>query len=175
MLFVHVATGVPSIFLGAAALLLRPDGIRSPRHRWTGRSYLLAGSANAAAGLALSLSHPHGSPGLYIATGTVALAWLLFAAMAYRATMNGRLAAHRDWAIRTYVLTWTFVGCRIAQGLPMLPGLGSDGITALVWLNWVVPLILTQLALEWRRGAKSRDRSGGTDGRPPANVDTRPS
>src|ERR1700753_241254 len=85
ILVVHVATGVPSLFLGAAALLLRPERARSRRHRWTARAYLLTGAAKAPAGLTLSVGHPHDPPGLYVATGTVALVWLACAAMAYRA------------------------------------------------------------------------------------------
>jgi hypothetical protein len=73
--------------------------------------------------------------------------------MGYRAIANRQVCVHREWMIRTYVLTWTFVGCRIVQGYTTLPGLGADGVTALVWLNWIVPLGIAQLMIEWRRGA----------------------
>jgi uncharacterized membrane protein YozB (DUF420 family) len=93
-----------------------------------------------------------------VATATVALTWLVVTAMACRAVWNGRFRQHRNWMIRSYVLTWTFVGCRIAQSVTIFPAMGSDGPTAAVWLNWIVPLLATEVVLQWRATGPDRRR-----------------
>jgi hypothetical protein len=57
--------------------------------------------------------------------------------------------------IRSYVLTWTFVFCRLAQRGEIFSGLGPEGLTAGIWLFWVGPLLLTEAALQWRRGGRA--------------------
>lgn len=70
--------------------------------------------------------------------------------MAYRAIRNRQIQAHREWMIRSYVLTWSFVGCRIPD-LAVVQSLGPGGDTALLWATWSIPLFLTEVALTWRR------------------------
>jgi hypothetical protein len=95
-----------------------------------------------------------------MSTLTLALAWLGCAAMAYRAVRNKRYDSHRDWIIRSYVLAWSFVFCRIASRVPEIDGLG--GGHAFIWLSWVAPLIICEFALQWRAGAnQSSNRSAG--------------
>jgi hypothetical protein len=55
--------------------------------------------------------------------------------------------------IRSYVLTWTFVGCRIAQNVDFFPALGAESVTAAIWVNWIVPLVVCEIALQWRAGS----------------------
>jgi hypothetical protein len=58
--------------------------------------------------------------------------------------------------IRSYVLAWSFVFCRIASRIPNIDDLG-DG-EALIWLSWVAPLITCELLLQWPKGAKKPQR-----------------
>jgi Predicted membrane protein (DUF2306) len=97
---------------------------------------------------------PHEPRSLYIATGTLALVWLGAAAMAWRAARNRRFDSHRGWMIRSYVLTWTFVGCRLATMVNFYPWLGAEGTTAAIWVNWIAPLVICEGALQWREGRK---------------------
>jgi hypothetical protein len=55
--------------------------------------------------------------------------------------------------IRSYVLTWTFVGCRIVGRIPPFDKVGDEAVTALVWLNWIAPLLVCEGVLQWRSGA----------------------
>ncbi len=80
--------------------------------------------------------------------------WVCAAAMAWRAASNRRFDSHREWMIRSFVLTWTFVFCRLAQRGDLFPWLGAEGVTAGVWLYWVGPLFLCEVALQWGRGRR---------------------
>jgi hypothetical protein len=73
--------------------------------------------------------------------------------MAYRAARNRRFDAHRAWMIRSYVLTWSFVLCRLVGRVPWLANIG-DG-AAIVWLSWIVPLLLCEVGLQWSAGARA--------------------
>jgi hypothetical protein len=79
--------------------------------------------------------------------------WVAVAAMAWRAARNRRFDSHREWMVRSYVLTWTFVGCRLAGHLPEFGDLGREYVTAAIWVNWIVPLVICEIALQWKRGA----------------------
>ncbi len=103
---------------------------------------------------ALGAIAPHEPKSLYIATDTLELAWLAAAAMGWRAARNRRFASHREWMIRSYVLNWTFVGCRLATMVDFYPWLGIEGVTAAIWVNWIVPLVVCEVALRWRDGSR---------------------
>ena len=156
IIMLHVLGGLCMLLLGAAALYIGWTKKAFKRHRWFGYGYLILGGTGAAAALIVSIMAPHPPYSLYIATGTLAAVWLAVAAMAWRAARNKRFDSHREWMVRSYVLTWTFVGCRLATMVNFYPWLGAEGTTAAIWVNWIVPLVFCEIALRWKEGAKLR-------------------
>jgi hypothetical protein len=60
--------------------------------------------------------------------------------------------------IRSYVLVWSFVFCRLVQRGDLGDLLGPDASGLIVWLTWVGPLLACEVVLKW----------GGTGrGKPP--------
>jgi hypothetical protein len=157
-LYLHVIGGLSVIVAGGGALYIGWTRRAFRRHRWFGYSYLGLGSIMAVSALLLSLDAPHEPRSLYVATGTLAAVWLAVAGMALRAARNQRFLVHRDWMIRSYVLTWTFVGCRIATNLNLFPDLGPEGVTAAIWVNWVVPFVVCEIALQWNAAGKAKPK-----------------
>ena len=84
------------------------------------------------------------------ALAALGMAWLGSTAMAVRAARNRRFDSHRAWMIRSYVLVWAFVLCRLVSKIPSLPELGTGA--ALVWLSWIVPLFICEVVLQWPAG-----------------------
>lgn len=82
---------------------------------------------------------------------TLSAAWLLAAGMAFRAVRNRRYDSHREWMIRSYVLVWAFVFCRLASRVQGVADMG--GGAAFIWLSWVGPLIACEVALQWSAGS----------------------
>lgn len=164
MVFVHMAGGTLMLLLGAVNLYVGATRRFFRFHRRIGYVYLIGGAVGAllAAVLAIGAQHGEKEEGFRFsleATGDVgyalvvlALAWLGAAAMAYRAARNRRIDSHRAWMIRSYVLTWSFVSCRLVARVPALANLG-DG-AAIVWLSWVVPLLICEVVLQWGEGAR---------------------
>lgn len=163
IIFVHAVGGVGMLSLGAASLYIGWTRRAFNYHRWFGYSYLLVGGTGAGAALTLSILAPHEPRSLYVATGTLAAAWLAVALMAFRAARNRRFVSHRDWMIRSYVLSWTFVGCRMANVLSLFPSLGAESVAAQIWMFWIVPYLICEMALQWTRGgtgpSSTRDRA----------------
>lgn len=150
--YLHAAAGTVMLFTGAGALWIGWTRRQFRFHRWIGGTYLVTGLATTSAALALNIVNVHKDAALGWATGALAAAWLVTAAMAFRAIRNRRIDSHRDWVIRSYVLTWSFVFCRGLGYLPFKLDAPTQG--AALWLTWIVPLLLCEVALQWRAGAR---------------------
>lgn len=151
MLVAHIANGAIMLTAGAIALRI---GLTRDWFRWhkpAGYTYLVTGSLASVSALIRSFDSAH-SPGL--ATGTLAVVWLTFSAMAFRAIRNRRIDQHRAWMIRSYVAAWTFVFCRFYTRV--MPSALQGGETDMIWTTWVMPLFLTEVLLQWKAGARLR-------------------
>ena len=51
---------------------------------------------------------------------TLAIFWLVSGGMAYLAIRNRRVQMHKEWMIRSYVLTFFFVNARLWPDLPFI-------------------------------------------------------
>lgn len=153
--FAHAVGGTAMLFLGAAALYIGWTRRFFRLHKWVGGAFLIGVALGAGAGLYLSALNPHPLAGVNVATGALALTTLAFAAMAWRAARNKRFDSHREWMIRTYVLAWTFVFCRMVM---RIPGIADDpaAIAPIIWSTWIAPVLLCEIALQWGRGAPLR-------------------
>ena len=151
-LVLHILTASSALFTGP--FLLWSGSRRAPLaiHRKIGLVYLIGGSLGTSAGMVLSIAARHRAPAFYVGTFFLGVVWLAAASMAYRAIRNRRVEAHQEWMIRSYVLTWSFVACRIAD-LSIVQSLGPGGDTTILWATWSVPLFLTEVALQWRRSS----------------------
>ena len=156
--FAHMIGGTGMLFLGGLNLYLAARKDNFPLHRRIGQSYLLFGAFGALVAILITLSPAHKPPGGVILTNAtvsllmLATAWLSFAALGWRAARNRRFASHGDWMIRSYVLVWSFVFCRIATRISSIDELGNG--QAFIWLSWVGPLIVCEILLQWPQGSR---------------------
>ena len=150
----HAIGGTVMLFAGAAALYIGSTRRFFRGHKIFGYSYLGGGAISALMALFLVFSGAHSSIGIGAATGGLAAAWLVTASVALRAILNRRFEAHREWMIRSYVLTWSFVFCRMVQETPALADASSETIAAVIWATWITPLIACEVALQWDKTSK---------------------
>ena len=159
LVWFHVFGGTVMLFLGLANLYVGTTRRFFAYHKLIGRTYLIGGAFAAISAIVVTTSDAHEAAGAATFTNTtislvsLACAWLLAAGMAYRAVRNRRYDSHRDWMIRSYVLAWSFVFCRLASRVPGVEEMG--GGSAFIWLSWVGPLVLCEVALQWRNGASA--------------------
>ena len=149
LLFAHIFGGTAMLVFGAIALRI---GLTREWFRWhkvAGYSYIIGGSVGAIVALIRSFDTKH-TPGL--ATGALAVVWLLFTGMAYRAILNRRIDQHRAWMIRSYVAALTFTFCRFWTRV--MPSALQGGETDMIWLTWTMPLFFAEAWLQWKAGAR---------------------
>lgn len=147
----HVLAGLVAIVLGPLQFWPRIRNRRPSIHRLTGRIYLSAILVGSLAGMALAAASPSGLPyraGLFC----LACAWLATSAMAFIAIKRRNFVQHREWMIRSYVVTFAFVTFRLVVG--WLNDLGGDPTangTLMAWACWAVPLLITEMAIQGRK------------------------
>lgn len=171
--YAHVLGGTVMLVSSSLNLYIGATRRGFRYHRYIGFAYLVGGGFGAGSALLLALATVHGKVirpfafdlmlvgDLGWALAALASAWMTCAAMGWRAARNRRYDNHRQWMIRSYVLAWSFVLCRLIEKVPAASWLGQlgDG-AALGWLTWLVPLAIVEVAMQWRAGAAvvTRDR-----------------
>jgi hypothetical protein len=158
LVYAHMIGGTIMLLFGAANLYVGATRRHFRHHRAIGTTYLVGGTIGALLALVATLGPDHKAnpdvvfTNLSVSLSMLSMSWLVAAAMAYRAARNRRYDTHRDWMIRSYVLAWSFVFCRVASRVTDIAELG--GGEAFIWLSWVAPILLCEVALQWRAGAR---------------------
>jgi len=119
-------------------------------HRWSGRLYVVGVLIGGCAAFYLAL-HAGQGPIFGISLGTLGVVWWTTTGMAYAAIRLGHVSQHKEWVVRSYVVTFTFVTTRTLAELGILPILGRDPFATLVWLSWSMPLLATEVILQGRK------------------------
>ena len=84
----------------------------------------------------------------------LAFPWLVTVLMAYRSVRLKRIQQHREWMIRSYMVTFGFVAFRFLENNAwvesIMPEFGERGPTV-AWFAWAVPLFITEIVLQWNK------------------------
>ena len=87
--------------------------------------------------------------------GCLALAWLATTGMAWYSIRKRDLLRHKQWMIRSYIITFAFVTFRlITDYLPYEAWWGisrPEMSNAAIWPVWVMPLLAYEMMLARRR------------------------
>ena len=155
-LLVHIAGGTLALFVGPVQLWLGETRSKLAWHRALGNVYLVGVAVGAAGAYYLALTTQAGwlyASGLFC----LAVAWTVTTGMAYRAIRARAIEQHREWMIRSFVVTLAFVVFRaIVAGLGMA-GVGLiESLSFAAWVCWSVPLLLLEPCLQWRKLRASR-------------------
>jgi hypothetical protein len=123
-------------------------------HVWTGRLYLLGVVVGSSGAFLMTVYTTPKSFG--IALIFLALAWIFTTGVAFAAILRGMVALHKEWMIRSYIVTFAFVMFRVVQdNLPIVvKHLGdseNDGLANTTWISWLVPLALFELIRQARK------------------------
>lgn len=145
-LWVHLAGGALTLLLGPLQFLSQWRR-RYPRlHRHGGRIYMV-GMLVACTGAVGLISTSPAPPQILQAFAATGLAWLGTALAGLVAIRRGRIASHRRWMIRNYLVTLAPVTFRLL--LPLAISLGHVPsptlIAILLWSSWLLPLLVGEV------------------------------
>lgn len=152
------------IGLAPVALALLPfqfwQGLRQRRpalHRWIGRAYGVAILLSGLGGLMMAIGTTSG-PVAGLGFGVLALLWLGVTGWGIWLAIQGRIADHRRWMIRSGALTFAAVTLRLY--LPLLfATLGEEaGYTLVAWACWVPNVLVAEWFIR-RKGKPATSQS----------------
>ena len=158
LMMAHGIPGALALVLGVFQFSTRLRQRFLKLHRILGRMYV--GSALISAPLAIAVAIALPIPTLVMASTIQAIGWVVTAGTAVYCARTGRIQQHREWMIRSYVVTLAFVVFRaIVAGLSIF-GVGSlgDRLAVASWACWAIPLILLEPCLQWRKVRRSELR-----------------
>jgi hypothetical protein len=154
-LIAHITGGLIALLAGVWQIWTGLNAQSMGVHPWTGRFYVLGvllGSFGA-----FVLAWTSAVFGFAWAVGLVclALAWLATTGMALYGVRKRNLLLHKQWMIRSYIVTFAFVTFRIITDyLPYEAWWGisrPDMSNAAIWAVWVLPLLAYDMMLARRR------------------------
>ncbi|MBM3818940.1 MAG: DUF2306 domain-containing protein [Acidimicrobiia bacterium] len=156
-LLVHIAAGIGALLSGPLQLWWGLTDRRMETHRKLGIAYVACVAIGAVSGIPLAIYTERGVISSVALLGLV-LAWALTTGMAFLAIRRHLHEQHKEWMIRSYVVTFAFVTARIGVGVFSV-GLGAPPGTAdfntafaiALWLSWTVPLLVTEVILQGRK------------------------
>lgn len=155
-LLTHIAGGLIALLTGPVQLWLGLHNVKMELHRKLGFLYIAGMAIGSVGAIGLALKTEGGlvfGSGLFF----LALAWIATTSLAFVAIKKGLIDQHREWTIRSYVVTFAFVTFRIGQ--VTLVGRGVDLQTAIglmAWASWAVPLLVTEAVIQGRKIAAVR-------------------
>ena len=84
---------------------------------------------------------------------TLGVFWSISSIMAFISIKNGKVDLHKDWMIRSYVITFAFVSFRFLEDILMALKIGSyiDVLTLVSWASWAIPLFIAEVFIQGRK------------------------
>jgi uncharacterized membrane protein len=151
-LFAHALTGILALVLGPLQFWPGLKQRHPAFHRGTGVIYASSAGIGAIAALYLAFRTDFGW--MYaMGLTSMAMAWLISTGLAVAAIYQGMLPQHREWMIRSYVVTFGFVMLRVVTDVLEMRGIGSvtERLAFGSWICWSVPLLITETLLQGRK------------------------
>jgi uncharacterized membrane protein len=148
------------VIFGVIALLVAPlqfvGGVRKrwpAFHRATGWTYVAACAVTAPTGFILAVGTTSG-PGAAVGFAIPAVLLPVFTWLGWRAAVDRRFGAHRDWMLRSYAVTATAITLRLMIPASALLGLDfSHAYPVIAWLAWITNLALFEYFIRRERVA----------------------
>ncbi len=151
----HIAGGSLALFMGLPQFWMGLRNRYMHVHRWTGRLYLL-GVLVGSIGAFLMATMPNNGISWGFAVGLfgLAVAWVTTTGMAYISIIRRKYLMHKEWMIRSYIVTFAFITFRIFSDYVPYQTWNLDYaqyMTAMMWVSWVFPLLAFEVALQSRK------------------------
>jgi len=146
LLIPHTLSGVIALLAGPLQFSSRLRRRHLRFHRVLGRIYVVSVFIGAFTGIALAAGRP-GLPG----TSMQAAAWIVCTTAAVIMARNRQIAQHRQWMIRSYAVTFTFVSSRVLNLWPSYWSHLGDSLSAVGVIAFTLAsLLIVDVGLNWR-------------------------
>ncbi len=148
-LYLHMLGTPLALFLGTSQAFFRYEWKQGTHHRWLGRVYAFAVIFLAAPGGLILAPYSAGGWWGKASFLLLGLLWLVFTAQGWSHARSKRWNSHRQWMIRSYLLTLSAVVLRIGLFVQnsLIQDYSEAGYALLAWLSWVPLLLIGEIFL----------------------------
>jgi uncharacterized membrane protein len=144
-LFPHALCGTLALLSGPLQFSTRLRRKHLQFHRILGRVYVF--SVLIAASIALILTQgSHLEIGTYVQSGI----WIICTLAAFLTARNRQIPQHRQWMIRSYAVTYTFITLRVPNPWPAFFNMNSAQFTLTIIIVTFLSVFLADIAFNWR-------------------------
>jgi len=147
----HISGGILALLSGPLQFSSRLRRRHLRFHRLLGRVYVI--SVLVAAPLA-------------VAVFCQASTWIITTAAAFLTARNGYIQQHREWMVRSYAVTLTFVGTRVLQPIPAWNRHSEAGFAMEILIITFLAILAPDIAFHWRQLTTRRSHSAVVISRP---------
>lgn len=146
----HVAGGLLAILIGPLQFWPRIRRDYLQFHRISGRVYVVTVTIGSIAAFGLASTVGADSAAYALGLAGLGFAWITTTGMAFVAIRRKNLAQHKQWMIRSYVVTFAFVTFRLADDWMRAGGIMTEHERSsfLAWGCWAIPLLFTEVVLQ---------------------------
>lgn len=157
MLIPHALAGTTATLIGPLQLSTRLRSRHLTLHRILGRVYVVA--ILIAAPLAIYIATINHQPAIFY-TGTIVQSgsWIVTTLAAFLTARNRHIQQHRQWVVRSYAVTFTFILVRVLNPVPAWYNLSDDAFGAAILVIVFLALLIPDLAFHWRELTTRRAR-----------------
>ena len=152
VVFPHIVLGIVATIIGPFQFIPKLRNKYLKRHRQLGRIYIISTVLSGIAGMYMAATSNVSLPyavGLFM----LGVVWATFSIMAFISIKNKKVDLHKDWMIRSYVVTLAFVSFRFVKDILLALEIGTNKeITVLMsWACWAIPLVITEIIIQGKK------------------------
>jgi hypothetical protein len=151
-LLLHITGGMFALLTGPVQLWLGLADRGMAWHRKMGIGYITAVALGSIGAFYMAT---HTDFGWLFGAGLFGLgvAWVTTTGLAFLAIKRSLIDQHKEWMIRSYVVTFAFVIFRAVQGTLQVAHIGTfvEDLAFSSWICWAVPLLFTELIIQGRK------------------------
>lgn len=148
-LFPHIVLGITATIIGPFQFMPKIRNNYLKIHRKLGRVYIICVILSGISGMYLATTSDVNLP---YAVGLFGLGftWSVSAIMAFVSIKNKKIELHKDWMIRSYVITFAFVSFRFVEDILMALEIGSreEVLVLMSWACWAIPLFIAEIFIQ---------------------------
>ncbi len=154
LLLLHISGGAVALLTGPFQFWETLRNRRLALHRAMGKVYVVAivVSAPCAGYLSLTTAYLVGRPYALSLHAWVTV-WMISTWLAYRYARQRKIKLHKEWMVRSYLVTLAFVISALLHKLPFVASQGSfaEVSPGLFWAGWSIPLFVFDVVLSVQR------------------------
>lgn len=154
VLIAHITAGGGALVIGIIQFWPKLRKYSPKFHRYAGLLYLLAIATSSICALILAFTTAYEINWPYAFSLQVWVSvWISSTTIAYYAALKKQFKLHKEWMMRSYIVTLAFIISGLSIRLPFVQGLGSfaDISPSLFWMGWSVPLFIYELIISIKK------------------------